>query len=82
MEVLDKNTVSRFCLAGVDFSRIAFMDLLCDMDLGVLMTDDKGIMIFYNDVQATIDKMAPADVLGKPLPRCIDITTIPPPACG
>lgn len=67
MEVLDKNTVSRFCLAGVDFSRIAFMDLLCDMDLGVLMTDDKGIMIFYNDVQATIDKMAPADVLGKPI---------------
>jgi len=65
----DRNNVKRFCLPGVDFSRLAFMDLLCDLDLGVLMTDDKGILIFYNEVQATIDKMDPADVLGKPITR-------------
>jgi arginine utilization regulatory protein len=46
----DRNNVKRFCLPGVDFSRLAFMDLLCDLDLGVLMTDDKGILIFYNDI--------------------------------
>ncbi len=46
MGKVDKKDVSRFCMAGVDFSRVAFMDLLCDLDLGVLMTDDKGIMIF------------------------------------
>jgi arginine utilization regulatory protein len=63
----DRQNVKRFCLPGVDFSRLAFMDLLCDLDLGVLMTDDKGILIFYNDVQATIDKMDPADVLGRPI---------------
>ena len=67
MENIDTKSANRFCLAGVDFSRVAFMDLLCDLDLGVLMTDDQGIMIFYNDVQATIDKMDPADVLGKPI---------------
>ncbi len=66
MEYFDQDKkIDRFCLPGVDFSHIQFMDLLCDFDLGVLMTDDKGIMIFYNDVQATIDKMDPADVLGK-----------------
>ena len=59
--------MDRFCLPGVDFSHIQFMDLLCDFDLGVLMTDDKGVMIFYNEVQAIIDKMDPADVLGKPI---------------
>ncbi|MFU8768228.1 MAG: sigma 54-interacting transcriptional regulator [Desulfotignum sp.] len=67
MGLSDRNDVKRFCLPGVDFSRLAFMELLCDLDLGVLMTDDKGILIFYNDVQATIDKMDPADVLGKPI---------------
>ena len=59
--------MKKYCLPGVDFGKVAFMELLCSMDLGVLMTDDKGIMIFYNDVQATIDNMDPADVLGKPI---------------
>ena len=59
--------VAEFCLAGRNFSRIDFMELLSSMDLGVLMTDEKGVLIFYNDVQATIDNMNPADVLGKPI---------------
>ena len=63
----DSNEMEKFCLPGVDFSGVAFMGLLCNMDLGVLMTDHRGIMIFYNQVQATIDKMDPADVLGKPI---------------
>ncbi|MBI9090464.1 MAG: sigma 54-interacting transcriptional regulator [Desulfobacterium sp.] len=58
---LDKN----FMFDGFDFSKIDFMGMLCHFDQGVLMTDDQGILVFYNDVQATIDKLDPADVLGK-----------------
>ncbi|QTA83369.1 PAS modulated sigma54-dependent transcriptional regulator, Fis family [Desulfonema limicola] len=59
--------IDRYCLKGVDFSSIEFMELLCCLDLGVLMTDHKGVLIFYNHVQATIDRMDPAQVLGKPI---------------
>ncbi len=59
--------VEHFCLSGWDFNRIDFMELLCCMDLGVLITDENGILIFYNDVQATIDNMDPSQVLGKPI---------------
>ncbi|MEH0021608.1 MAG: sigma 54-interacting transcriptional regulator [Desulfobacter sp.] len=59
--------VSQFCLNSFDFSGMDFMDLLCRLDLGVLMTDHRGIMVFYNHVQATIDKLDPADVLGRPI---------------
>jgi arginine utilization regulatory protein len=55
----------QFMLDGFDFNQIDFLDMLCCSDLGVLMTDDQGIMIFYNDVQARIDKLKPSDVLGK-----------------
>ncbi|MBF0230692.1 MAG: sigma 54-interacting transcriptional regulator [Desulfamplus sp.] len=55
----------KFMLDSFDFSRIDFIDILCGSDLGILMTDDKGIMVYYNDVQATIDKLDPSDVLGK-----------------
>ena len=41
------------------------MDLLSRFDQGVLMTDDQGVLIFYNDVQAAIDKLDPSEVLGK-----------------
>ena len=56
---------SKFMLKGFDFSSIGFLDMLCHFDQGVLMTDDQGVLVFYNDVQATIDKLDPSDVLGK-----------------
>lgn len=56
---------TKFMLDSFDFSKIDFIDMLCRSDLGILMTDDKGIMVYYNDVQATIDKLDPSDVLGK-----------------
>jgi len=52
-------------LDSFDFSKIDFMDILCHFDQGILMTDDQGILVFYNDVQATIDNLDPADVLGR-----------------
>ncbi|HCY88532.1 MAG TPA: transcriptional regulator [Desulfobacteraceae bacterium] len=50
---------------GFAFENIWFSDLLCRFDQGVLMTDDQGILVFYNAVQATIDKLDPKDVLGR-----------------
>ena len=38
----------QFMLDGFDFNQIDFLDMLCCSDLGVLMTDDQGILIFYN----------------------------------
>lgn len=55
----------KFASEGFDFGNVNFMDMLCHFDQGVLMTDDQGIMVFYNDVQATIDKLDPSEVLGK-----------------
>ncbi len=55
----------KFMLDSFDFSKIDFIDMLCRSDLGILMTDDKGIMVYYNDVQATIDKLTPSKVLGR-----------------
>ncbi len=47
-----------------DFSQFDFLELLRNFDQGVLMTDEKGVMIFYNAVQANIDNLNPADVIG------------------
>ena len=55
----------KFMLDGFDFSKIDFITLLCHFDQGVLMTDDQGVLVFYNDIQATIDNLDPEDVLGK-----------------
>ena len=57
--------ISNFMLEHFDFSQFDFLQLLSDFDQGVLMTDAKGIMVFYNEVQANIDKLNPSDVLGK-----------------
>ena len=57
--------IAHFLDENFDFSQFDFLELLCSFDQGVLMTDADGIMIFYNSVQANIDKLNPADVLGK-----------------
>lgn len=48
-----------------DFGDLDFIQLLLNFDQGILMTDIEGRMIFYNEVQANMDKMDPADVLGR-----------------
>ena len=65
MGKLDNDQNQKFMYEGFDFSQIDFLDMLCRSDLGVLMTDNQGILVFYNDVQAMIDKLNPSDVLGK-----------------
>jgi arginine utilization regulatory protein len=60
-----KDSLSPYMLEDFDFGPFDFLKLLCDFDQGVLMTDDTGTLIFYNSVQANIDKLNPADVLGK-----------------
>lgn len=54
-----------FLLRHFDFGGIDFIDLFCNFDQGILMTDENGVLIFYNDVLAKIDKLNPADALGK-----------------
>lgn len=48
-----------------DFSGIDFMQLLGDLDQGVLITDAEGIIVFYNETMAKIDDLEPSDALGK-----------------
>lgn len=56
---------SNFLVENYDFDHIDFLELLCNFDQGVLMTDENGVLIFYNSVQANIDKLHPSDVLGR-----------------
>jgi len=62
---MDNKSLSRYVKNDFDFSVFDFMSLLCDFDQGVLMTDETGTLIFYNSVQANIDNLNPADVIGK-----------------
>ena len=62
---MENRTIANFLKDKFDFGQIDFLRLLCDFDQGVLITDENGILIFYNNVQANIDKLHPADVLGK-----------------
>ena len=57
--------LKKFMSSNFDFDQINIWELFCDMDLGILMTDENGVMIFYNEIQATIDKLDPANVIGK-----------------
>lgn len=56
---------SHYMAQDFDFGDLDFIQLLLNFDQGILMTDTEGRMIFYNEVQANIDKMDPADVLGR-----------------
>jgi len=62
---MQSRSLSQFLKEGFDFNTFDFLALLCDFDQGVLMTDETGTLIFYNSVQANIDRLNPADVLGK-----------------
>lgn len=57
--------LSSFLVEQFDFGQFDFISLLCGFDQGVLMTDAHGVLIFYNSVQANIDKLNPNEVLGR-----------------
>ena len=66
--MLNEHNASRkaqFFIDNFDFDNIDFVQLFGDFDQGVLMTDENGILIFYNDVLARIDNQNPSDALGK-----------------
>lgn len=54
-----------FLVEQFDCNQFDFIKLLSEFDQGVLMTDENGVLIFYNAVQANIDRLHPADVLGR-----------------
>lgn len=56
---------TQFAAADFDFDNIDFIEMFCSFDQGILMTDEKGVLIFYNDVLARIDNQHPSDALGK-----------------
>lgn len=61
----DKSRDRKCFIKNFDFDNIDFIELFCNLDQGVLMTDETGTLIFYNDVQARIDNQHPSDALGK-----------------
>ena len=62
---MKKRPLSQFLTEDFDFDKFDFLELLCDLDQGVLMTDETGTLIFFNSVQANIDRLSPAEMLGK-----------------
>jgi arginine utilization regulatory protein len=52
---------------GFDPRELDPLGILDHLDQGVLMTDSRGIMIYYNQTQAKIDDMDPKEVLGRPI---------------
>ena len=62
---MHKRPLSQFFLEDFDFDQFDFLELFCDFDQGVLMTDETGTLIFFNSAQASIDRLSPADMLGK-----------------
>lgn len=50
---------------GLDFSQIDHLELFDHFDLGVLMTDMDGILVYYNETQAQIDNLEPSEALGR-----------------
>jgi len=57
--------LKKFMSEHFDFAGINIWELFCSMDQGILMTDENGVMIFYNDAQSNIDKLDPAEVIGR-----------------
>lgn len=60
METAETNTEEALDLAEVDFRSV-----LSAFDEGVIITDRRGRIIFYNDAQARIDGLAVSEALGR-----------------
>ena len=48
-----------------DVLNIDFISILDRYDEGVLITDDQGVLLYYNRTQSVIDGLRPEEVLGK-----------------
>lgn len=52
-------------LSLADLRSLDFLPILDQFDEGVIITDTDGRILFYNEVQAEIDGLRPANVMGK-----------------
>jgi arginine utilization regulatory protein len=48
-----------------DLRSLEFLPILDQFDEGVIITDTDGRILFYNEAQAEIDGLRPANVIGK-----------------
>jgi len=52
-------------LSGLlNMKNIDFLSVLSHLDDGVIITDVKGTILFYNTAQSKIDRLVPKDVIG------------------
>ncbi|SDP85254.1 PAS domain-containing protein, partial [Desulforhopalus singaporensis] len=49
----------------LDVSNGDLHPILSILNIGIVITDDKGVITFYNSVHAEIDGLRPADVIGR-----------------
>ncbi|GBC61417.1 sigma-54-dependent Fis family transcriptional re gulator [Desulfonema ishimotonii] len=49
----------------VDPATFSFLPVLDQLHEGVMITDNKGIILYMNDIQAKIDDLIPSDVIGR-----------------
>ncbi|SDP45138.1 sigma 54-interacting transcriptional regulator [Desulforhopalus singaporensis] len=52
-------------ITAIDISDGQLYPVLSSLDIGILMTNAKGEITFYNPMHAQLDGLAPGDVLGK-----------------
>nr|WP_321514517.1 sigma 54-interacting transcriptional regulator [uncultured Pseudodesulfovibrio sp.] len=59
---------------------VSFLSILDQFDMGVVITDTVGKILYFNDVQARIDNLDPNDVVGQKVTDCYrvddDVTPI------
>lgn len=60
--------------ASIDLGSLDFTDILANFDDGVVITDARGGIVYYNHAQAKIDGLEPADVIGKNIPEVYHVT--------
>jgi arginine utilization regulatory protein len=58
----------------IDIAYDEFLPFFDGFGEGLLIVDRKGIIIYYNATMASIDELAPADVIGKQLVDVYDLT--------
>lgn len=49
----------------LDPTKVDILSVLSAFDEGVIITDDRGRIVFYNETQSKIDDLSPEDVMGK-----------------
>ena len=57
----------------LNLAKIDFISVLSDFDEGVVIADQSGRIVFYNQTQSQIDDLNPADVIGKTVPEIYNL---------